>query len=123
MAGPMVSVQGGALLLEGNTVELAADAAARPGVVLATGDDATALAVRGNVLRDAGTAGTPLVRNWTGQDAVESGNTVPAGSDVVTDSGMLWHRVRATAADVRETLRALYGDARHLAAGLLRRFR
>ena len=123
MSGPMVSVQGGALLLEDNTIDLAAGAAARPGVVLATGDNATALAVRGNVLHDAGTAGTPLVRNWTGQEAVESGNSVPAGTEVVTDSGMLWHRMRATAADIRDTLHALYAEARHLAADVVRRYR
>jgi len=122
MTGPMVSIAGGALLLEGTTVDLAAGAAARPGVVLVTGDDATALAVRGNTLRDAGTAATPLVRNWTSQDAVESNNTVPAGSEAVTDAGLTWHRARAAAADVRDTLFALAREARHLAGTVLRRF-
>lgn len=122
MAGPMVTVQGGALLLENSTIDLAADAAARPGVVLALGDDMTALAIRGNVLHDAGSAGTPLLRNWTGQDAVATNNTVPSGTDDVTDSGLLWHRARSMAADIRDTLHALLGTARHIAAAAVRRF-
>jgi hypothetical protein len=121
MAGPMVTVQGGALLLEANTVELAAGAAARPGVVLAIGE-ATAIAVRGNTLQDAGNSGTPLLRNWTGQDAVLGTNTMPAGAEAVSDAGITWHRLRATAAEIRDTLHELYRQARHLAAELVHRF-
>jgi hypothetical protein len=116
MTGPMVLVQGGALLLEGNNIDLAAGAAERQGVVLATGT-ATAIAVRGNTLRDAGTAATPLLRNWTDRDAtVGPGNIVPAGTDIVTDAGIVWHHIRATAADMRDTAHELYRVARHLAA-------
>jgi hypothetical protein len=118
MQGPLVAVEGGALLLEGNTIELAAGAATRPGVVLATGE-ATAIAVRGNTLVDAGNSGVPLLRNWTGQDAVVANNTVPAGSEAATDAGITWHRLRATAADMRETVRELLQAARHLAAALV----
>jgi len=119
MTGPMVTVQGGALLLEGNVVDLAAGAAERQGVVLATGS-ATAIAVRGNTLRDAGTAATPLLRNWTDQDAtVAPDNIVPAGTDVVTDAGITWHHVRATAAEMRDTVHELYRVARHLAATVI----
>jgi hypothetical protein len=116
MTGPMVTTRGGALLLEGNTIDLAAGAAARPGVVLAT-DDAIAIAVRGNTLRDAGAGATPLLRNWTNQDAtIGANNIVPAGTDIVTDAGITWHRVRATAAEMRDTVHELYAVARHLAA-------
>jgi hypothetical protein len=121
MAGPMVLVQGGALLLEGNTVELAAGAAARPGVVLAVGD-AAAIAVRGNTLRGDGAAGTPLLRNWTGQAPAVGANTLPPGTAAVSDAGLTWHRMRATAAQWRDAVHALYRQARHLAAELAHRF-
>jgi hypothetical protein len=123
MAGPMVLVQGGALLLEGNGFDLAAGAAVRPGVVLALGDDMAALAVRGNTLRDAGATGTPLVRNWSGVDATETGNIVPAGTDAVTESGSTWHLVRAAAAEMRDTLKGLLSEGRHLAGAVLQRLR
>ena len=121
MAGPMVLAQGGALLLEGNTVDLAAGAAARPGVVLAVGEP-TAIAVRGNTLRDAGAGATPLLRNWTGQDVAERDNIVPPGGVAVTDAGIAWHRLRAAAAEVRDTLHDLYRRARHIAAVVVHRF-
>jgi hypothetical protein len=121
MEGPLVAVQGGSLLLEGNTVELAAGAAARRGVVLAVGE-APAIAVRGNALQGAGAGGVPLLRNWTGQDAAVGANTVPAGTEAVTDSGITWHRMRATAAELRDALLDLYRQARHLAAELVHRF-
>ena len=121
MEGPLVLVQGGSLLLEGNTIELAAGAAARPGVVLAVGE-APAIAVRGNTLAGAGAAGVPLLRNWTGQDAAVGANTLPAGSDAATDAGITWHRMRATAAGLRDAMYELYRQARHLAAQLVHRF-
>lgn len=122
MVGPLVLIQGGALLLEGNSIDLAAGAAARPGAVLVTGDDAEALAVRGNTLR-APDGATPLVRNWSGVDAVASGNIVPDGGEAVTDSGLTWHRVRAMAARTRDAAKALLADARHAAGALLRAWR
>jgi hypothetical protein len=121
MEGPLVVVQAGSLLLDGNMFELAAGAPERPGVVLALGE-APALAVRGNTLRGDGVGETPLLRNWTGQDATVGTNTVPAGVEVATDSGITWHRVRATAAEVRDTVFALYHRARHIAAELVHRF-
>jgi Right handed beta helix region len=118
MSGPMVTVNGGALLLEGNTVDLAAGAAKRPGVVLATGD-ATAIAVRDNTLREDGPDGVPLLRNWTGREVTEQGNTVPAGTEAVSDAGVTYHRLRATAAELRDNLRELLRLARHVAGKLV----
>jgi len=114
MTGPMVTVTGGALLLQDNTVEIAPGAALRPGVVLATGD-VTSLELRGNTLREpAGTV--PLLRNWTGQPVTASGNTVPPGVAVASDVGATYHRLRATAARFRDALHELYRRARHVAA-------
>jgi hypothetical protein len=121
MAGPMVAITGGSLLLEGNTFELAAGSAARPGLVLATGE-APAIAVRGNTLRGDGADATPLLRNWTGQEATVGANALPAGTVAVTDAGVTWHRMRATAAGLRDALHGLYRQARHLAAELVHRF-
>ena len=120
MQGPLVAVQGGALLLEGNTFDLAAGAAERTGVVLAVGE-ASAIAVRNNTLAGAGAGSTPLLRNWTGQDAASVNNTVPAGSAAVTDAGITWHRLRATAAEIRDTVSGLLHMARHLAAAVVHR--
>jgi len=121
MDGPLVTVEGGALLLQGNTVELAAGAAMRPGIVLATGE-ASAIAVRGNTLTDAGAGATPLLRNWSTQEATVRDNTVPAGTEAVSDAGVTYHRLRATAAGLRDSLHELYRQARHLAAALVHRF-
>jgi hypothetical protein len=121
MQGPLVTVDGGALLLEGNTVDLAAGAAARPGAVLAIGE-ATVIAVHGNTLRDAGSGGVPLLRNWAGIDVAAHDNTVPAGTEAVTDSGVTYHRLRAAAADMRDGLLALLHAVRHVAAALVHRF-
>jgi hypothetical protein len=120
MQGPLVTVDGGALLLQDNLFDLAAGAAERPGAVLATGE-ATAIAVRGNTLRDASNSGVALLRNWTGQDATVADNTVPVGAEAVSDASITYHRLRATAAKIRDTLRALLGAARHLAAELVHR--
>jgi hypothetical protein len=122
MRGPMVIVEGGALLLRDNVVELAAGAAARPGVVLATGE-ASVIAVRDNVMRDAGGGGTPLLRNWTGQPVTEAGNQVPAGGAAVSDAGLTYHRLRAAAAEARDRLHALLRAARHMAGEAARALR
>jgi hypothetical protein len=77
--------------------------------------------VRNNTLAGAGAGTTPLLRNWTGQDAASVNNIVPAGSAAVTDSGITWHRLRATAAELRDTVRELLHMARHLAAAVVHR--
>jgi hypothetical protein len=120
MQGPMVTVEGGALLLQGNTVDLAPGAADRPGVVLATGD-AAAIAVRGNTLHEAPGATVPLLRNWTGLDANAHDNTMPPDTDAVTDAGITWHRMRHAAADLRDGLTDLYHTTRHLVGTVVRR--
>lgn len=117
MSGPLVSVSGGALLLDGNTVSLSATAASRPGAVLVTGA-VSELTVRGNTLLAPDGAAPPLVRNWSSANASASANTVPSGAEAVSDSGATYHRLRAWAAVWRDTAKA---SARHLAGGLARR--
>nr|WP_294518891.1 hypothetical protein [uncultured Rhodopila sp.] len=114
MAGPLVSVNGGVVILTGNTFTLSAGAAARPGAVLVFGD-AEALAVRGNTLTES--AGqTPMVRNWGGVAAGAYGNTVPDGVEAVSESGATYHRLRARMAALRASARDAAGFARHEAA-------
>lgn len=129
MQGPLVLVDSARLRLEDNQVTLGAAAAARPGVVLATADasgDATGAAdtiiVRGNLLREAGAGGVPLLRNWTGRPAVAEANSVPPGSEAVSTQGFAYHRLRASAAELRARLQALWQAARHVGGLLLRRF-
>lgn len=118
MAGALVMVHGGALTLDGNTVELAAGAADRPGAVLFTGD-ASALAVRGNTLVEP--AGhVPLLRNWTGLAAEQAANTVPPNAAAVSDSGTTYHRLRSRLAALREQAKAAVRLARHQVAQLAR---
>jgi hypothetical protein len=118
MTGPLVSVNGGALLLDGNTFDLAAGAADRPGAVLVFGD-AGVVTVRGNTLIEPG--GTlPLVRNWGGVDATIEGNTVPADAVAVSDSGSAYHRLRARMASLRSAVRGAAGAARHEVAEVAR---
>jgi hypothetical protein len=118
MRGPLVMLSGGALLLEGNTVELAAAAVERPGAVLAVGSAAD-ITVRGNTLHEAPGAGVPLLRNWTGAAVAEQDNTVPGDAAAVSQSGATYHRLRAEAARVRDTLTWAAGKARHVLAVLL----
>ena len=114
MTGALVHVWGTEAVLDGNTFTLAAGAAARPGVVLATGD-AAQITLRGNTLA-APDGSVPLLRNWAGADVTASANTVPPGGEAVSDSGATYRRLRARAAALREAA----GDAarvlRHLAA-------
>ncbi len=116
MAGPLVQVAGGSLLLAGNEVTLGPGAAARPGVVLLTGD-AVALTVRGNTL-SGGTV--PLVRNWGAVSAVAEGNIMPPGIPAVSDQGSSYHRLRASLARLRDQARHTAGAARHALAVLVR---
>jgi hypothetical protein len=48
---------------------------------------------------------------------------VPAGTDAVTESGSTWHQVRAAAAEMRDTLKGLLSEGRHLAGAVLQRLR
>lgn len=113
MTGPMVHIGGGTLLMEGNTVTLSPGAIARPGVVLITGD-AAAITVRGNTLTEPAGAAVPLVRNWGGVAAVDTGNTMPPGVAAVSDDGSAYHRLRAHLAELRERMRHAAGMAKHL---------
>jgi hypothetical protein len=114
MSGPLVSVNGGALVLDGNTFTLSSVAADRPGAVLVFGD-AEAIAVRGNTLIEPA-GSVPLVRNWGGIVATADGNIVPDGLEAVSESGATYHRLRARIAGMRSSARDAAGFARHEAA-------
>jgi hypothetical protein len=119
MTGPLVSMAGGAVTLDGNSVELASGAADRPGVVLVSGK-ASGIRVLGNTLVEP-RGDVPLLRNWTGVDAAESGNTVPSNAVAVSDDGAAYHRLRARVAILREEVHAALGGVRHDVAELARR--
>ena len=118
MSGPLVWVNGGALLLEGSTVDLAGGAADRPGAVLVTGD-ADTLTVRGNTLAEPD-GHVPLLRNWSGADAIADANTVPPNVDAVSDSGATYHRLRSRIAGLRALAHDLARTVRHQVADLAR---
>ena len=118
-AAPAVSINGGALTLLDNRVALTAGAH-RPGAVLITGD-ATRITVRGNALHEPDGQGVPLLRNWTGQTAETANNTVPPGAAAVSDSGGVYHRLRAQLAVVRNSLLGAARTAKHLAGAVLAR--
>jgi hypothetical protein len=118
MTGPLISVADGGLLLEGNTITLAAGAADRPGAVLVIGHGA-GIAVRGNTLREAAGGTVPLLRNWSDQAAVAEDNAVPQGVAAVSEEGSTYRRLRARAATWRDLLRRVAGQARHGLAALL----
>lgn len=111
MTGPLVTVQGGSLLLDGNLFVLAPGNAPRPGAVLATGG-MTALTVQGNTLTAPG-GSVALVRNWTGAAVTETGNTVPPGTDAVSAAGATYHRLRAEAAALRDQAKDATRTLRH----------
>jgi hypothetical protein len=121
MTGPLVSVYGGALTLDGNTVELAAGSADRPGAVLVTGG-ASSIQVHGNTLVEP-RGNAPLLRNWTGLAVSEGANTVPANALAVSDSAATYHRLRARLAIWRNQARAILASARHHVAELARKLR
>jgi hypothetical protein len=118
MTGPLVSVQGGALTLDGNTVELDAGSVDRPGAVLVAGD-ASRIQVHGNTLVEP-QGNVPLLRNWTGLTASEAANTVPANALAVSDSGATYHRLRARLAMWRDEAHAIVALAHHRVAELAR---
>lgn len=119
MTGPLVSVYGGMLTLDGNTVELAAGATDRSGAVLVAGEAGHVL-VHGNTLIEP-RGDVPLVRNWTGLIASDSANTVPANARAVSDSGSAYHRLRSRTAKLLRQVHAILGETRHLAADLARK--
>ncbi len=121
MTGPLVSIAGGTVVLDGNTVDLAPGAADRPGAVLVFGD-AEALTVRGNTLAEP--AGrVALVRNWGGVAAIDDNNTVPADAVAVSESGATYRRLRARIASLRDTARGVAGAAKHDVAQVARGLR
>jgi hypothetical protein len=114
MTEPLVSVSGGVVVLDGNTVALPSGAADRPGAVLVLGD-AEAVEVSGNTFIEP-VGNVPLVRNWGGVAANANGNTVPDGVEAVSESGAAYHRLRARMATLRSSARDAAGFARHEAA-------
>lgn len=118
MTGPLVSVSGGQVTLDGNVVELAAGSAGRPGAMLITGE-ARGIVVRGNRLIEPG-GSVPLVRNWTGVSASEDANIVPPNAVAVSDDGAAYHRLRARMAKFRDQAHVILGSARHQVAALAR---
>jgi hypothetical protein len=118
MTGPLVSIVGGSVVLDGNTVDLAPAAADRPGGVLVFGN-AEALTVRGNTLVEPA-GSVPLVRNWTGVAAVEENNTVPPDAVAVSETGSTYRRLRSRLASLRDAARGFAGAARHDVAEVAR---
>jgi hypothetical protein len=133
MSGPLVSINGGIVTLTGNIITLAPGtlapgtlapgtlapgAAKRPGAVLVHGQ-ADAIAVRGNTLVEP-EGDVPLLRNWTGADATESGNIVPTNAVAVSDNGATYHRLRNQAASLRAAARDAVRVTRHQVANLAR---
>ena|SRR5689334_4435350 len=111
MRGPLVSIEGGIVILNGNPVDLAPNAAARPGAMPVRGA-AEAITLGGNTpVEPAGDV--PLLRNWTGVDVTEAGNSVPAGTVAVANSGTTYHRLRNRAEALRTAARDAVGAARH----------
>jgi hypothetical protein len=121
MSGPLVSIGGGAIVVAHNTVDLQAGSADRPGAMLVTGT-ATAITVTANTLIEP-EGDVPLLRNWTGLEATESGNAVPANAEAVSNSGALYHRLRARLGTLRGEVHAYAGFAKDRAVALVRRFR
>jgi hypothetical protein len=121
MSGPLVSVSGGSLLLEGSTVTLGPLAAERVGAVLVLGSVGT-VEVRGNRLVEA-SGGVALVRNWSGAVAVSADNVVPEGVVAVSDEGAGYHRLRAEAAAARAAAGGLAGAVRHRVGEMARGLR
>jgi len=118
MTGPLVLIDGGIVTLTGNTIDLAPEAAPRPGAVLVRGD-ADAIAVRGNTLIEP-KGDVPLLRNWSGAGATQGGNDVPPNVAAVSDDGAMYHRLRSRAADLRAAARDAVGTAQYDVAGLAR---
>jgi hypothetical protein len=119
MTGALVTVSGGMLNLDGNTIELTAAATDRPGAVLVTGD-AGGISVQGNILIEAG-GDVPMLRNWTSLPASESANTVPADVQAVSDRGAVYHRLRARLALLSRQAHAALAVVRQQVAAAARR--
>lgn len=118
MRGAMVMVLGGALTLEDDRFQIGPGAVDRPGAVLFVGD-AEALTVRGNTLQEA-QGHVPMLRNWTGLGAVESGNTMPPGTAAVSDDGATYHRLRSRLASWRDGALQAARLVRHLVGDVAR---
>lgn len=119
MSEPLVTVSDGQLTLDGNTVELGADASARPGAILVTGNTSL-IVVRNNALIEPH-GSVPLLRNWTAVTASETANRVPAHAVTVSHEGATYHRLRARMARLRDQAHAMVAAARHKLAVLARR--
>jgi hypothetical protein len=121
MTGPLATINSAAVTVSRTTVTLGAGAADRPGAVLVVGDVKT-IAVNGNTLIEPA-GGVPFVRNWTAAAVTEAGNSVPPGTEAVSDGGSAYHRLRTWLAALRADARAGAGRARHQAAELARALR
>ena len=118
MSGPLISVAGGALVFEHNTVDLAPGAAERAGAVLFTGKASAVAVHRNTLLEPDGTV--PLVRNWTGVSAAEDANRVPRDVPAVSERGAFYHGLRSRFATLRSHVHDFLGLVRHLAGQLMR---
>ena len=107
MAGPLAQINGGTIVLTGNTVTLAAGAAARPGAFLTIGRVAS-IRLAGNTLV-APDGAVPLLRNWSGTTVDAADNAVPAGGVAENSRWGLFHRLHALAGNIWRTTRDRLG--------------
>jgi hypothetical protein len=108
-------------VVDHNTVDLHAGSAEQPSTDLVTGA-ATAITVTANTLMEPA-GDVPLLRIWTGLEATENGNVVPANAAAVLDSGALYHRLRSRLGTLRSEVRDIAGFAKSRAADLVRQFK
>jgi len=106
-------VAGGRLTLVGNTFEIGAGAAGRPGVVLANGPDGPVL--RGNRLLSA--RPVTLLLDWSGGDPVLDGNRVGPNDTEASASGAWRSRASGAAHGMADGLRGLAGRAKRFVQG------
>lgn len=118
MSGPMVQVNDGSLLLQGNRFVVDFNAADRPGMVLATGDASSLTVVKNSLIEPNGNVA--LLRNWTGVTPTQEGNTVPPGILAVSDEGSTYRRLRSRLGTVRQEAIVALRLIRHQAAILAR---
>ena len=103
----------GRLTLTGNSLSIGADAAGRPGAVLATGQDGPVL--RGNRLVSA--RPVALLLDWSGGTPVLDGNKVGPADTESSTAGAWRHRASDAAHGAKDGLRGLAGRAKRAVLG------
>lgn len=116
LQAPALVLDAGVVTISGNHFRLAAPADL--GLAVVTGAVRPVRLLANSV--DGSPNSPPLLRDWSGYGTEASGNTLPAGTEAVSETGLTTHRLGGFLRGIRMAAAEVAGRVRHRAAALIR---